>query len=115
MLLALKNGEKMGLGEVLLFCFAVIGLTNIIVDPATIMQPVRKLIEKKGPAWLNKLVSCYQCTGTWVGFITGAILFSWKNPFIILVSGLAGSFVATFGATFLSYIEGKVEFKIKDE
>jgi hypothetical protein len=101
-------------GEILLFCFAVIGLTNIIVDPATIMQPIRSWIEKKAPAWLDKLVSCYQCTGTWVGFFCGAILFAPHfSPiykiFIIFISGMAGSFVATWGAAYFDYIQSKTE------
>lgn len=97
------------LGTLLLFAFAVIGMTHIIVDPATIMQPVRDSIAAKAEggkfwSWLNKLLSCYQCCGTWVGFIVGAILISW-NPLVIFVCGVAGSFLATWGATYLNYLE----------
>lgn len=96
----------MSLSSLILFSLAVIGMTNIIVDPATIMQPVRNLIEQKGPSWLNKLVSCYQCSGTWVGFICGYILIS-KDIFVVFLCGMAGSFLATFAATYLNYLEAK--------
>lgn len=99
----------MTIGTLLLFVFAVIGMTHIIVDPATIMQPVRDFIAAKAEgnkfmAWLNKLLSCYQCCGTWVGFIAGAILIS-LNPLVIFLCGMAGSFLATWGATYLNYLE----------
>jgi hypothetical protein len=90
----------------LLFVFAVIGFTNIIVDPATIMQPVRDFIEKRCHPWLNKLVSCYQCSGTWVGFFCGYVLIS-KDPLVVFLCGMAGSFLATFSATFLTYLEAR--------
>lgn len=103
------------IAKLLLFCFAVIGFTNIIVDPATIMQPVRDLIERRGPSWLNKLVSCYQCTGTWVGFFCGTILFTQNifesfyvfvcNAVLIFICGMAGSFVATLAAQYLNYLQ----------
>jgi hypothetical protein len=94
------------LGNVLIFSFSVIGMTNIIVDPATIFAPVREIIEKTGIKWLNKLVSCYQCTGTWAGFLCGALLFG-LNPAVILCCGMAGSFLATFSATYMNYLEAK--------
>lgn len=92
--------------SLLFFSLSVIGLTNIIVDPATIMQPIRDFIEKKCHPWLNKLVSCYQCSGTWVGFICGYIILS-HDPFIVFLSGMAGSFLATLSATFLNYLEAQ--------
>jgi hypothetical protein len=92
--------------SLLFFCLAVIGLTNIIVDPATIMQPLRDFIEKRCHPWINKLVSCYQCSGTWVGFFCGYLILS-KDPFIVFLSGMAGSFLATFSAIFLTYLEAR--------
>ena len=90
----------------LLFVFSVIGFTNILVDPATIMQPVRDFIEKRCHPWVNKLVSCYQCSGTWVGFFCGYVLVS-HDPFVVFLCGMAGSFLATFSATFLTYLEAR--------
>lgn len=96
----------MNFASLLFFSLAVIGLTNIIVDPATIMQPLRNFIEKRCHPWINKLVSCYQCSGTWVGFACGYLILS-KDPFIVFLSGMAGSFLATFSATFLTYLEAR--------
>lgn len=92
--------------SLLLFALSVIGMTNIIVDPATIMQPVRDFIEKNCHPWINKLVSCYQCSGTWAGFLFGYILVG-KDPLVVFSCGMAGSFLATASATYLNYLEAK--------
>jgi hypothetical protein len=97
-----------------LFIFSVIGLTHILVDPATIARPFRDLIEKYGPSWLNKLFSCYQCCGTWVGFICGYILIS-KDPAQIFLCGMAGSFISTWAATYLNYLEAQSIINFKEE
>lgn len=97
---------QIGFAQLVLFCLSVIGLTNIIVDPATIMQPIRKFIEEKCPSWLNKLVSCYQCSGTWIGFLCGYMIIS-HRPEIVFTCGMAGSFIATFSATYMNYLEAK--------
>jgi hypothetical protein len=94
------------IGSVLIFSFAVIGLTNIIVDPAAIFAPIRELIDKSGIKWLSKLVSCYQCTGTWAGFLCGSLVFG-TDPAIIFCSGMAGSFLATFSAIYANYLEAR--------
>jgi hypothetical protein len=90
----------------LLFALSVIGMTNIIVDPAYIMQPARDFIEKRCHPWVNKLVSCYQCSGTWVGFLFGYILIG-KDPLVVFSCGMAGSFLATLSATYMNYLEAK--------
>lgn len=96
----------MDLGSVVLFAFSVIGLTNIVVDPAAIFAPVRNLIEKFAPSWASKLVSCYQCSGTWAGFICGYAIFG-SSPTTVFCCGMAGSFLATFAATYTNYLEAK--------
>jgi len=92
--------------NLLLFILSVIGFTHIIVDPATIARPIRGFIEKRCPVWLDKLVSCYQCCGTWIGFLSGYFLIS-KDPFVVFMCGMAGSFIATWAATYLNYLEAK--------
>ncbi len=99
------------LTRLLLFCLAVIGFTNIIVDPATIAEPIRDFIAKRASRgrlwnWIDKLMSCYQCTGFWVGLLAGIILLSW-NPLVVILCGMAGSFIATWGATYLNYLEAR--------
>ena len=100
--------------RLVLFALAVVGMTNIIVDPATIMKPIREMIEKSGPAWLDKLVSCYQCTGTWVGFICGYALIS-DNLTTVFMCGMAGSFIATISATYMNYLEARSILGVEDE
>lgn len=99
--------------ELVLFCISCVGLTNIIVDPATIMQPVRNFIEKRFPAWMNKLVSCYQCSGTWVGFLCGYVFIS-HRPEVVFLCGMAGSFLATLSATYMNYLEAKSIINVED-
>lgn len=103
----------MSISSLILFSLAVVGMTNIIVDPATIMKPLRDLLENKGPKWLNKLVSCYQCTGTWVGFLCGYLLISQK-PFEVFMCGMAGSFIATISATYMNYLEVQSIVSVED-
>ena len=112
--------------NLIIFCLAVIGLTNILVDPATIVQPARKRIELWSKsklifnaqffwAWVHKLLSCYQCTGFWSGVICGLILIS-CNPFVVLACGFAGSFIAIWGAVYLNYLEARsIVAEISDE
>lgn len=92
--------------SLVLFCLSVVGMTNIIVDPASIMVPFRDFVEKRCHPWVNKLVSCYQCSGTWIGFLSGYIFIS-KDPAIVFMCGMAGSYLATFSATYLNYLEAK--------
>jgi hypothetical protein len=96
----------MTLTSLILFVLSVIGFTHIIVDPATIAKPFRDFVEKYCFSWLNKLFSCYQCCGTWVGFFCGYVLLS-KDPLTIFLCGMSGSFIATWGATYLNYLEAQ--------
>jgi len=102
------------LATFLLFVTSVIGFTHIIVDPAVIAKPFRDFVKKNCYEWVDKLFSCYQCCGTWVGFFCGTILISF-NPFVIFICGMAGSFIASFGASYLNYIEAQSLLSIKDD
>lgn len=101
------------LSKLILFVAATIGLTNIIVDPAAIMQPIRDFIDTKCHPWLAKLVSCYQCTGTWVGFLCGFFLIS-TDPAIVFLCGMAGSYLATMSATITNYLEARSIIGVDD-
>lgn len=94
------------MSRIVVFALATVGLTNMIVDPATIMQPLRDLVDKIGVPWLSKLVSCYQCSGTWVGFLCGYLIVS-DRPEIVFACGMAGSYLATMSATYANYLEAK--------
>jgi hypothetical protein len=102
------------LGSVIIFSLAVVGLTNIVVDPAAIFAPVRELIEKSGVGWLKKLVSCYQCSGTWAGALCGLLLFG-PDLAVIFCCGMAGSFLATFSATYTNYLEAKSILGVEED
>jgi hypothetical protein len=106
--------KMISIGQLALFSFAVVGLTNIIVDPATILQPVRDAIEKSGAQWLNKLVSCYQCTGVWAGFLCGYLIVSHELP-VVFLCGMAGSYLSTASATYMNYLEAKSIIDVENE
>jgi hypothetical protein len=55
---------------------------------------------------LNKIVECYQCCGTWVGFFVTFFLIG-HHPVVVLLGGGAGSFVAYLAAVLLTYLESK--------
>jgi len=100
--------------RLVLFALATVGLTNMIVDPATIFKPVRDLIDKSGIAWFSKLVSCYQCSGTWVGFLCGYLVVS-REPAEVFLCGLAGSYLATISATYMNYLEAKSILGVEED
>jgi hypothetical protein len=89
--------------EFLLFALATIGLTLIIVD-GSIFEPVRCFLEKRLPEKVYDVFECYQCMGTWCGFICGAMAFG-LNPIIIILSGFAGSFLAMFTGMILDKLD----------
>lgn len=94
------------ISSILLFAMAVIGLTNIVVDPASIAAPLRNFIEKNMPKWVDKLFSCYQCFGTWAGFLCGYLIVG-QSPSVVFLCGMAGSFLATMSATYMNYLEAR--------
>jgi hypothetical protein len=104
----------MTIASLVLFACAVIGLTNIVVDPASIMLPFREFVEKNCPKWLNKVFSCYQCFGTWAGFLCGYLILD-QRPFIVFMCGMAGSFLATMSATYMNYLEAKSIVGVEQE
>ncbi len=88
-----------------LFVFGTIGLAHIIVD-SKIFASVREWLKKKLPDKVYWVVECYQCCGTWCGFLLALLLLSY-NPFVILAGGFAGSFLASWAAFHLNYVEAK--------
>lgn len=100
--------------SLLLFAAATVGLTNIIVDPAAIAKPFRDLVDRNFHPWLSKLFSCYQCTGTWAGFLCGYILIT-KEPWLVFLCGMAGSYLATMSATYMNYLEAKSILAVEDD
>jgi hypothetical protein len=99
--------------ELFLFTFGVIGMTHIIVD-SSIFAPVRDWMKNHIFERIYRLFECYQCTGAWCGSLLGAFLIS-HDPWAIFAAGCAGSFLATFAATFLNYLEARSIIDIGDE
>lgn len=102
------------IARIVIFALATVGLTNIIVDPATIMIPVRDFIDKHMPAPVVKLVSCYQCSGTWVGFLCGYLIVS-KEPEVVFLCGMAGSYLSTMSVTYTNYLEARSIVAVEDD
>jgi len=88
-----------------LFIASVIGMTHIIVD-STIFEPVKNFIKDYVPNKVYSALNCYQCSGTWCGFLCGWAIVS-NNFFIIIMCGFAGSFLAVLGASVLNYLDSK--------
>ena len=96
-----------------IFCFATIGLTNIIVD-SSLFAPIRKRLQSVLNESVYELFECHQCCGTWCGFICGGILISW-NRVVMLMCGFAGSFLASTHYLLVELILSKTDFDIDAE
>jgi len=92
------------MSEFLLFACATAGLTHIMVD-SVIMAPLRNLMQRLLPAFIFEVFECYQCMGTWCGFLCGYLVFGFDIP-TILISGFAGSFIAMLSADVIARLEG---------
>ena len=101
------------IGKFLLFAVATIGLTHIIVD-SSIFEPVRSWLKEKLPPKVYSVFECYQCAGTWCGFLMGCFLIS-HNIFVVLACGFAGSFLSVLGANYLNYLDAKSYISISDD
>ncbi len=96
-----------------LFCFATIGMTNIIVD-SNIFEPIRNWFKDIAPEKIYDLITCHQCCGTWCGFLCGAILLT-SNIWVILCCGCAGSFLASLNYLITELIISKTTFDLNIE
>jgi hypothetical protein len=76
---------------------------------------------------IHYMLTCYQCAGFWCGLFTGLILLDWSYaPFpetmpwyydvlVLIMSGFASSFLAQWGAYYLTYLESKTVVEFPDE
>ena len=104
----MTSTAHVNLSDVLFFCLAVVGMSHIIVE-SVFFLPLREWLGKKSEQnnllkFINKIVNCYQCCGTWCGFLLGLVLLSY-NPLVIFASGCVGSFVSYTAAVLLTYLE----------
>lgn len=115
--------------NIILFLLGTIGLTHIIVD-SSIFAPLREWLKEKAPTveepvkcfsgkWIagkiGYMMTCYQCAGTWVGFLMGFLLLfqpniGWAtNAAIIFGAGMASSFLSNWAAIYLTYLESEIK------
>jgi len=91
--------------QLFFFALATIGMTHIIVD-SNIFAPFRDFAKNRLPGFVSKIIECYQCCGTWVGFFCAFWLLSW-HPAVVFLGGCAGSFLAYSAAVLLTYFESQ--------
>ncbi len=90
--------------NLILFIAATIGLTNLFIYGGSIFKIIRDFVEKNFSENIFELFKCYQCMGTWVGFLVGYILLT-HDFFGVLMCGFAGSFLANSAAILTEYVE----------
>ena len=87
--------------DLLLFCIAVVGLTDIVVDSrikelvinSWWYRPIRWVSAKVLPSYVYEALECHQCMGFWFGLLTGYFLLG--NGWItVLACGFGGSFLS---------------------
>jgi hypothetical protein len=100
--------------SLILFVLATIGLTSIMVS-GTIMSPVRTFLKNKLPARVYEVFDCYQCMGTWCGFVCGILTLSDYWLGLVLLYGFAGSFVANVGCTIFDMILMRTALPLPDD
>lgn len=99
----------------LLFLFASIGMTHIMVD-SSIMLPFREFVKNYAPnkiLWIKPKegIECYQCMGFWCGIVCGGLLSSliFVDPKYIGITtflcACASSYTANTGAYIIAYLE----------
>lgn len=89
----------------MLFIFAVIGLTHILVN-SEIMEPVAEWLRPRLPAVHHGLFECYQCSGFWCGVALGLLM-----NLSLVACGCAGSFLAQLGHWALNALEAYAKGK----
>jgi hypothetical protein len=95
----------------ILFCFSVIGMTNIIVD-SNLFEPIRNKLKETLPEKVYEAFECHQCMGFWCGLMCCAALFTW-NPVIIFMCGCAGSFLTSAYYLLTELVLSKTDFSVE--
>ena len=95
----------------ILFALATVGLTNILVHGKIFEEtiPIKPWLKKHLSPKLYELFECYECMGTWAGFLCGALVVSTHWP-IVLACGFAGGLLSTWNNLLFEWINSKIEF-----
>ena len=100
------------MNTLILFIFATIGLTNIIVHGKILDNiGLRSFLKKNLYSEIFELFDCYECTGFWSGVIMGATLIS-NDPLYFISCGFAGSVLSQFYSEFIFFLRSKTEFVV---
>lgn len=102
----------------LLFVFASIGLTNILVH-GKIMDVIGLrcwLKEHMSSDWYQ-LFECYECSGFWAGLFCGVFccFAGWYPWWVILLCGFAGSVFSSTYTDVMYLLRSKIEFVVGHE
>ena len=111
----------------LITMIAAIGLSHIIVDGSILAKRKEDLLKtyKAKYPWLEKLMTCYQCSGFWTGALVGLFVqpinwclfdfFHWIIALILMIPfyliatpfimGCAASYLSMVGAALLNYLD----------
>lgn len=95
------------------FCFASIGLTNIMVH-GTIFDVIKLrpwLKEKMKPEHFQ-VFECYECSGFWAGMFCGLFFLPFGWYLLLPVCGFTGSFLGKTYTDLMLYVESKIDFEI---
>lgn len=101
----------------ILFALATVGLTNILVH-GVIFDHI-KIAGRSVRQWMHywdwskSLFTCYECTGTWAGFLCGWLVVS-SHWSMILACGFAGAFLSAWNNLLFEWLNSKIEFIFDD-
>lgn len=99
--------------EIFLFCLGTIGMTHILVD-GSIFQWLRDGFDAILPAYISKLIHCYQCAGFWCGLLCGWFAFEHITVYHLFLAGCASSVLSNFVALFLNFLEAKTVITLRE-
>lgn len=99
--------------NLILFVFACVGFTSIMVESA-MMEPLRNFLKKRIYTKAYVVFECFQCMGFWTGLACGLALIS-NVWYIVLMCGFAGSFVSSFAAYIMNYLSAKTIIDLGDD
>lgn len=102
------------MSELILFVMAAVGMTHIMVN-STIMAPLRRKMQELLPAHIYEVFECYQCMGTWCGFVCGALTMANHWLADLFLYGCASSIMASLAYIAMEYILCKTEYELPPE
>jgi hypothetical protein len=103
-----------GISEVLVFIFASIGASHIVIEGKIFERP-RNWLKSVLPSWLYTVFECYQCCGTYLGLICGWLVFPHASFWQLIACAFAGSFLSALGAVSMNFLEAKTIVNLNEK